>query len=335
MKKRIVLYIVIAEIIIIATIGISIFNKFKHPKISVSPLNSDLLQFDPVNGLKYFYEPKANIDSTLDRGLLNDLGYSTQSGMIEYTINKDALNQASNYKEKKDPGVFRVVAIGDSFTFGSNVSTNDNYPSQLERKLNEECVSDKIKKFEVLNLGVEAYDLQYAVERYTIRGKKYKPDLVLWFLINNDFERIAEAQTLKLTLWIGDIGKKSGRRPTFQEMKDGAGKIVEDVIKDYGGIKKVLEFQRDNMLQLNKHFNKKLVIFTLDDTKYDYYKLMQDFAKLRKGTYAYSLLFNDSLRLRDGHPTSEGYKEIVDNLYTYLKSSKVITCKVNNKAKKE
>ncbi len=67
------------------------------------------------------------------------------------------LNRAG-YRDRdfkaKAPGVFRVVCMGDSWTFGANVGPEECYPARLRALLAAEAPAGR---FEVLNLGVLGY----------------------------------------------------------------------------------------------------------------------------------------------------------------------------------
>jgi len=43
------------------------------------------------------------------------------------------------------------------------------------------------QRYEVLNLDVGGYDIEDAAHRYFVRGIKYRPDLILWLLKDDDF----------------------------------------------------------------------------------------------------------------------------------------------------
>jgi lysophospholipase L1-like esterase len=98
----------------------------------------------------------------------------------KYTINKDTLNERYDYSVKKQPGVFRIMTIGDSFTYGLYTNTDRNWTELLEDKLNADLRCQKSRKVEVINLAVNGYDITYTVERFLKRGIKYNPDLVIW-----------------------------------------------------------------------------------------------------------------------------------------------------------
>lgn len=124
-------------ILILSVIVLALLFQKRSNELHISPLNSKYLYFHPIGGLKYFYEPLPNSKQDIPQKLLLALGYKNGT-KISYTINQDGLNQAKNYKTEKENAT-RIIAIGDSFTFGEKVNTLDNYPSQLEGMLNDMC----------------------------------------------------------------------------------------------------------------------------------------------------------------------------------------------------
>ncbi|MFQ5702076.1 MAG: SGNH/GDSL hydrolase family protein [Acidobacteriota bacterium] len=91
---------------------------------------------------------------------------------------------------RKPHGVFRIVALGDSSTFGWGVDPQRNYPFLLEVELKRRYPEAKI---EVVNLGVCGYtSLQGRVllEREALR---YDPDVVILSYGSNDFSRVPVA----------------------------------------------------------------------------------------------------------------------------------------------
>ncbi len=84
---------------------------------------------------------------------------------------------------EKPPGVFRIVAIGDSVTFGRPKSRDETFSKHLERLLNACSLGPR---FEVLNLGVIGYNAVQIAERLRVLGMKYAPDLVLYGYVLND-----------------------------------------------------------------------------------------------------------------------------------------------------
>ena len=86
-------------------------------------------------------------------------------------------------KINKDPGTFRIVGIGDSFTYGVGAGADSTFLAQIETTLNRRSRG----KVEVINLGIPRYwpDPEALVlEHY---GLHYQPDLVLVGVLPNDF----------------------------------------------------------------------------------------------------------------------------------------------------
>ncbi len=323
MKKRIIVYLVIFELVIIVAFVFAIFKK-NEPTVSLNPLNLAYLVNNPVYGLKHFYEPKPNIVWSVDPKFLQTLGYSYGSN-VSFHINKDSLNQEKNYPTEKQKGIYRIATIGDSFTFGLNVNTKDNYPSQLEVLLNRLCTSKKISKFEIINLGLQGYDIQYTVERYRLRGQKYNPDLVLWLLIGDDFRRINELQQPQKDFLSKYVAPKN-----FGLFNDLYSKMQSNVINSLGGEKNLLTLQYNHLTSINDYFKNKLVLFSSPLLNKQYEELILKFSKARKDTYFYKKvpdIYSDDLyHLNDNHPTKEGYTVIVNDLFNYLTKNKIIPC---------
>lgn len=187
MRKVIFLVVVFLELSVIAFLAGKIYFKQSQilgENININPIPKEDIIFpasDSDSDLKNFYEPKANKDITKKPGWLPlDYAYTI-------TINEDSLNERFDYALEKNPDVFRIAAIGDSFTYGLYVNTRDNYPERFEDLLNDDSLCGYNKKFEVINLGYGGYDIEYSVERFKVRGQKYNPDLVLWFVKDDDF----------------------------------------------------------------------------------------------------------------------------------------------------
>lgn len=100
---------------------------------------------------------------------------------------------------EKPPGTFRIVALGDSFTFGTGVEDGSTWPAALQRFLDRR---PELASCEVWNYGVEGYDttreIRWLSERLLPRG--IDPDLVLVGFFFNDVED-GSVKTERLTGW--------------------------------------------------------------------------------------------------------------------------------------
>lgn len=75
----------------------------------------------------------------------------------------------------------RVALVGDSFTFGLEVTYEESWGYQLERKLGESV--------QVLNFGVDGYGVDQAYLKYRQRVRVWRPDVVIFSVIDHDIER--------------------------------------------------------------------------------------------------------------------------------------------------
>ena len=89
---------------------------------------------------------------------------------------------------KKPPGTYRIVALGDSTTFGLGAPFDQTYPKVLERELNRNPPSSKWKNYEVINTGVGNYNTAQELAMLKDHGLPLDPDMVTigWYI--NDAE---------------------------------------------------------------------------------------------------------------------------------------------------
>jgi hypothetical protein len=101
-----------------------------------------------------------------------------------YTTNSRGFYDSEHSKERKS-GEFRILSLGDSFTFGV-VPREDNFNSILEKKL----IRDGYE-VEVINMGIPATAPRQYLHLLQSEGKLFQPNLVLVnFFTGNDFEAI-------------------------------------------------------------------------------------------------------------------------------------------------
>lgn len=84
--------------------------------------------------------------------------------------NSKGLRGKTEYAYQRTPGKRRIVVLGDSFTFGEEVSDDETYAHYLETAL---------PNTEVLNLGVQGYGHDQMLLYLKEEGVKYRPDLVI------------------------------------------------------------------------------------------------------------------------------------------------------------
>lgn len=102
---------------------------------------------------------------------------------IAVRINAQGFRADREYSPAPPPGVLRIVAVGDSFTFGNGAEVHQAFPSLLERRL----------AAEVINLGVPGYGVDQQLLMLESRGLGFQPDVVLLGLHTPDVFRNTKA----------------------------------------------------------------------------------------------------------------------------------------------
>jgi len=103
---------------------------------------------------------------------------------LNISINSDGF-RGPEYSIPKPANTFRILMLGDSETFSFMLAQNDSLAAQLENQLNQK--SGPVH-YEVLNFGVEGYNIFQELEMLKTKGLKYKPDLIILNYVLNDPE---------------------------------------------------------------------------------------------------------------------------------------------------
>lgn len=314
--------IVILEILISGSLFYFLFIRGKERAITKSPhiipIKKEYLLFEPSSDLKYFFEPKPN-DVIVEN-------FDWLQAEVRNTINADSLNAPRDYQAPKPDGVFRIIALGDSFTFGQHVNTEDNYPSQLETRLNVECG----QRFEVLNLGVMGYDLVYAAHRYQKRGVKYDPDLLLFLINDHNFYAMPELFFEKYEQL--ELEFTEEQREEFRKKGEfaPAWNLAEiDVRKNYNEAH-IIEQEYAALYQISRVFSGPMVYLVFDNMN----PRFVSYLKMIKANDLHSnhLQTLPTMRqdrgemLADGHPSTQGYRMMVEHILSHLKEEQLVPC---------
>ncbi|MBA3967033.1 MAG: SGNH/GDSL hydrolase family protein, partial [Nitrospirales bacterium] len=121
-----------------------------------------------------------------------------------YFSNEDGLRAPKNGASLRErSSVLRIALLGDSYTFGEDVSYEDTWGHQLETRLGTDV--------QVLNFGVPAYGVDQAYLRYLRDVRDWKPDIVILSFISHDVVRSG-----MVYYWIGFAGAAvPGAKPRF------------------------------------------------------------------------------------------------------------------------
>jgi len=107
---------------------------------------------------------------------------NAKSGNI--SVNSDGF-RGPEYSLTKPVNTFRIIMLGDSETLSFMLAQSDALAAQLESLLNKKS---GLMCYEVLNFGVEGYNIFQELEMLKTKGLKYNPDLIILNYVLNDPE---------------------------------------------------------------------------------------------------------------------------------------------------
>ena len=103
-----------------------------------------------------------------------------------YTLNSWGFRDVER-QESKSLGTFRILVLGDSFTFGAGIKfKEDLYPALLEAKLNGS--GEGSPQYEVINTGAKGLNTSQQHEYLNLKGLALDPDMVIIGHVLNDAE---------------------------------------------------------------------------------------------------------------------------------------------------
>lgn len=251
-----------------------------------------------------------------------------------YVVNSAGLNSTENYTFDKPADTFRIVTLGDSWTFGYHVSTADNYSERLQAFLNDGVASGKlscgaIRRFDVINLGVGGYDLDYEVESLRLRGMAYHPDLVIPLVKYDDLvfvnelwqPRIAELQAA-----YGNLEAKEVNGVVVNPHQDIA-KEVQDELMQAGKEEDYEAYELKELNFLDTFFHGPLLFFVYGVVDRQLAEITSYVAK-RGNAYLFlpATLTKAEKVPNDEHPGVLGHARFAQGLYDQLLVDKLIPC---------
>jgi len=112
------------------------------------------------------------------------------SARLEYSVVYEWNSRgcrAGEYPIPPEPGTFRILALGDSYTAGVGVYGADLFTAVMEERLNARAgATGDGRRFEVINCGVSGFGTREQRLYYQQRAGAYQPDLVLVVMTAND-----------------------------------------------------------------------------------------------------------------------------------------------------
>lgn len=294
--------------------------------------------------------------------------YSILSGKtdeyeFEFKINSMGFRDVEHSWEKPK-NTYRILALGDSFTYGIGVKFEETFLYLLEKMLNEK--SSKFERFEIIKAGVPRYFPQ--TERLLLQhyGVKYHPDLILvGFLPNDIVDTYLGIDALAVSpygyllsssfddpngiwLWI-DKYYHTGRivlkwwldfSKCAKERRLHKLKKWSDMYKSNGFFEKdwrKIEEEYEKIISISQAINSNIVFFHIPQK--GPWDMTNSYPAIRLGGWAKKnkVLFIDILPNlqvaskenvlyyeKDGHCNKDGYKVIAENLYSELIKKSII-----------
>jgi len=146
---------------------------------NITPVPHDIRTESYIEGVPYLLRPGAEVVHHFPS---NPRGYFDPGATLTYRINQLGF-RGPETSRLKTAGEFRILGLGDSFTFGTGVRAKDTFLAELQRNLTDAGSSSR---FEVLNLGIMGLGTTHEVALLGERGIGYEPDVVVICFFLND-----------------------------------------------------------------------------------------------------------------------------------------------------
>lgn len=333
MKPKLVVGgIIVIEISVIAYISAITFIKVtqrKNPQLSVNPLTSEIITLSPKERLHNFY--------TLPSNTVQEVRVSWLPHPVSYSFNNDGLHDRYNYEPSKPAGRFRILTLGDSFVFGLWVNTAQNFSEVLEDRLNTERTCSNATKFEVINLGVPGFDLIYAAQRYEDLGIKYAPDLILWFMRDENMYLNADRYHDLSSQYKKELEIKNFPQTATTSLDvsiEASGLAFKKIVEDF---QRATTAQQDELLDLEtasfyelKNVFKGPILITSDTSiPKRYQRRIEKFTQSSDNIYYAPVEITETFHPYDYHPSVKGHADIASQLFRALTATSLMPCQEN------
>jgi hypothetical protein len=145
--------------------------------------------------------------------------------VYDVSLNSDGFRDVE-FPRRKSPSTFRILCLGDSWTFGASVGQAHAYPQRLQARLRQEFPHGN---FEVFNLGMLGYTSFQGLEVLKATGLGLDPDFVVVGFAVNDHSIVG---------WrdkdVGGRGGKNGRAGVPVAIRRQVMEKVEQRLQGWG-----------------------------------------------------------------------------------------------------
>ena len=125
--------------------------------------------------IRYDLPPNVNVPDVDDRRRL----VTNSFGMAD-----------REYSEARPDDTWRVALIGDSVTRGMGAAAGMNFETRLEDRLNEQFAGSGVRRYEILNLAVQGYQLTQMVDVTLDRAPHFSPSAYVVALTDRSVFRV-------------------------------------------------------------------------------------------------------------------------------------------------
>ena len=279
---------------------------------------------------------------------------------FSYKHNEMGFRDVEHTVEKPE-GVFRILGLGDSFTYGVGASFEETYLYRLEEILNAR--QGNHKKIEIIKAGIPGFFPE--AERLLLEyyGVKYKPDLITVGFLPNDVadtflgidDKIIRGDGFLITR----VGRKLGKLGAWLYINSHVGRIVlskyianikkrnlratvwQDIYRSDGYHERdwrKIESEYEIMIQSARKINAQIVFIHIPQN-ISFMRQTADYPASRLASWAIKndTKFIDTLPLlrsvsenkqlyweKDGHCNSNGYTVIAETIAAEIKRMQLI-----------
>jgi len=172
------LFLILFSLVLVIFVAETIFRIFeiKYPNPKTGTWR-EAVQEESFPGVRYQFDPNSEFHVSYDG---NPDGYFDENNRLHYKLNNYGF-RGDDYRMEKQPGTYRIIVLGDSFTFGDGVKDEDTFCLQLQKELRK--LNPKV---EVLNFGTSGWNTVDQISYFDQMGYRFNPDLVVVAYVLND-----------------------------------------------------------------------------------------------------------------------------------------------------
>lgn len=132
------------------------------------------------------YSEKDEIHNILKKNVSGK--WSTLGGKTYHIESNSKGLREEKFNKTLPEDTYRILVVGDSFTFGWGLNASDRYTEILEKRLNRNAT----QKYQVINAAIPGWGLKDYYKFIKYRGQNYNPDMIVAGLVGNEY--ISHAQ---------------------------------------------------------------------------------------------------------------------------------------------